>query len=191
MIINLTQMLISRAALLLFLLGINGCGFKQQEQQREETINMSPLCHFNLDEELLSDGDSLRLLYASWDTNDERMGQEHYIQVIALKLASGDTVNVLTGFETKFSQEDGDRIFVYQKYDRDFQQIMAQQRADFLANKDKLTDPAGAQRFADELAENRENMYNYKHGPAVYIDGTMKEVFENNFPFTIGRLNRL
>ncbi|GEM_PF-2468662 len=190
MTINQVRFVAFYVLFLCLLLSIGSCGV---EQRREpiKTINMSPLSHFKLDEDLLSDGDSLKLLYASWDTNDERMGQEHYIQVIALRVASGDTVNVLTGFETKFTQEDGDHIFVYQKYDRDFQQIMAQQSADFLANKDKLTDPKEAQRFADELAENRENMYNYIYGPAVYIDGTMKEVFDNDFPFTIGRLNRL
>jgi len=190
MTINLVRFVTFYVLFLGLLLSIGSSSFEQRKEP-SETMNMSPLSHFKLNEDLLSDGDSLKLLYASWDTNDERMGQEHYIQVIALKLASGDSINILTGFETKFTQEDGDRIFVYEKYDRDFQQIMAQQSADFLANKGKLTNPEEAQRFADELAENRENMYNYIYGPAVYIDGTMKEVFENDFPFTIGRLNRL
>jgi hypothetical protein len=152
---------------------------------------MSPLSHFKHNEGLLADGDSLKLLFASWDTNDERMGQAHFIQVIALKIATGDTINVLTGFDTKFEQEDGDRIFVFQKYDKDFKQIMAQQSEDFLAKKDKILSDAEIKRNTTEVAEKSANIYNYPDGPAVYIDGTMTDVFQNEYPYTIGKLNRL
>lgn len=191
MIINLIRLVAFNAVLLLLLFYTSGCETAAEQRAPMETIKIRPLSSYNLDEKLLSEGDSLKLLYASWDTNDESMDQENYIQVVALKLASGDTVNILTGFETKFTQEDGDRIFVYQKYDRDFQPVIAQQKADFLANKDKLQDPEEVEKMANELAQSRDNIYKYHYGPAVYVDGSMDEEFDNQFPVTIGKLRRL
>ena len=159
MIISLIRLIAFNTVLLLLLFYTSGCETAAEQRTPKETIKIRPLSSYKLDENLLQEDDSLKLLYASWDTNDERIGNEHYIQIVALKLATGDTVNILTGFETKFTQEDGDRIFVYQKYDRDFKQIIAQQDADFQANKDKMLNPEAAQEFVDQLAGNVGDIY--------------------------------
>lgn len=87
------------------------CGEKRPTVDREGTF--LSITSFNLQPDCLKDGDKVELIYCGRG-NDENPEKEYLIQVIAVKLNSYDTINILVDRSDNIKAEDGDAIFYFE-----------------------------------------------------------------------------
>jgi hypothetical protein len=98
-----------------FFLSCNREGEVRQEFVSYNTFNIQP--------QALQKGDSLKLIYSS-SFNNKNDPFEYLIQVVAIKLSTKDTVNILCTHTDQIERTDGDKVFKYEPMDKDQEDLV-------------------------------------------------------------------
>lgn len=143
-----------------------------------ETEHFAAINNFNLKPDVLKNGDPVRLIYCSrpGDRNDPI---RYLIQLVAVKVETGDTVNILTDRTDEFRQDDGGEIFRFKDYDELTLALITESKEEIK----KVMDNDSIK--IDELAS-----LNDGHLIMVVQDPKFSEIGDNKFPTAIGEVVR-
>jgi len=106
--------LIYSIALLGFL--ITSCSSNNSSSNSKSKVEFWDISKFNIDNNALTEYEEIKLLYSSRGLNYDQ-NNDYYIHIIAVSVASGDTVNILTPLKNGFKENDKDKIFNFMSKD--------------------------------------------------------------------------
>ncbi|TCZ66929.1 hypothetical protein [Flaviaesturariibacter aridisoli] len=88
---------------LLFACLMHLCSCSSGEQFRD-------LSEFNMNPKALKDGEPIKLIYADQGEGNNATGH-FFSHLVVVSQESGDTVNILTGINNGFKEDDGDQVY--------------------------------------------------------------------------------
>jgi hypothetical protein len=150
----------STICLIIFIL--NSCGDNTDRQKFVE------LGSYKLDSTAVNDNEEIRLIYCS-SGGEEGVKLDFFIQFVAIKINSNDTINIMTNHNINIAPSDGDKIFVYKKvFNKDYSDVI------------RLKDGIGKAAKGIKSPEISVNM------PMVITDENYKDIGKNNYPTVFG-----
>ncbi len=159
--------------------------------EEDTRLQFKLLTDYNINLGLLDDGAAIQLLQISWN-QDPSLSENGFIQVVAINKATKDTFNILTKMTISFNESDGEKTFIYKKYDEDILAIAKRQHNAATAVKEELKNINDTSEFTiDKALDNQLKEYSMSiERGQVYLDKTMLHEFNNHYPTTVGSITR-
>jgi hypothetical protein len=128
----------------------------------EDTYEYWNISKFDIDDNVLSEGEKIKLLYFSNSPN-ENLENNYYLHLIAISLESNDTINILTTSKNFITENSGNEIYNFYKENSLASKVIANARygkpidhIDDLKNfKEKRPDKVIRNTKFDDIADNK------------------------------------